>query len=249
MSDYLKLTKFGITLFVLITGLAGFALSLPVGREIDIWQPIVLLVGLYFLSSGSFAINQAQEHKIDRQMARTKHRPVASGKIAAWQAYVLGILYVVLGSALLLVLNPLTAILGLTTVFLYNVIYTLYWKRKWIFGAVPGALPGAMPVLIGYAASGRGVYSAEALYLFLVMFLWQMPHFWSLAMKYREDYRDGGIPVLPVALGSQQTLYHIGLYVFCYIGVALASPWFVNTHLLYVLLIFADFVEGGRGVF
>ena len=101
--------------------------------------------------------------------------------------------------------------LGLFTVALYNGLYTLYWKKKWAFGAVPGAIPGAMPVVIGYSANHANVFTPECLYLFLIMFLWQMPHFWSLAIRYKDDYKKGGFPVLPAVIGVPKTLFHIGL--------------------------------------
>ena len=69
------------------------------------------------------------------------------------------------------------------------------------------------------------------------MFLWQMPHFWSLAVRYKDDYTKGGFPVLPARIGVERTLYHVGLYTFAYIGVAIAAPWFVNTHVLYLIVI------------
>ena len=78
----------------------------------------------------------------------------------------------------------------------------------------------------------------DHLYLFLIMFLWQMPHFWTLAIKYKDDYAAGGIPTLPVKLGVKKTLYHIGLYTFAYAGVALSAPFFLQTSWVYVLFIF-----------
>jgi protoheme IX farnesyltransferase len=234
---YVKLTKLGIGLFVMITGLAGYAASLPLGQGLDLLEPVLLLMGLYFLSGGSFAINQAQEWRADAQMPRTASRPVPSGAISVWQAYLLGILFCVGGLGALLLLSPLAAGLGLLTVVLYNGIYTLYWKKKWAFGAVPGAIPGAMPVVIGYSANSQHIFSPDSVYLFLILFLWQMPHFWSLAVRYKDDYEKGGFPVLPARIGVERTLYHVGLYTFTYIGVALAAPWFVNTHVLYLLVV------------
>jgi protoheme IX farnesyltransferase len=116
-------------------------------------------------------------------------------------------------------------------------VYTLFWKRRWAFGAVPGAIPGAMPVVIGFSANTPEIWRPECVYLFLVMFLWQMPHFWSLAIRFREDYQNGGFPVLPVRVGVNRALYHIGLYLFTYVGVALSAPWFLQAHILYVLLV------------
>jgi protoheme IX farnesyltransferase len=237
MKAYLDLTKFGIALFVMITGLAGYAVAFPLGQLVEIWYPAVLVIGLYLVSSGSFAINQAQEWREDKQMPRTAKRPIARGVIEPWQAYLLGAIFCIFGVFLLSLINITTGVLAFSTVVLYNGIYTLYWKKKWMFGAVPGAIPGAMPVLIGYAAAGASFLDPECLYLFLIMFLWQMPHFWALAIRYKEDYSKGGFPVLPAEIGVERTLYHIGLYTIAYVGVAMASPLFVNAHVIYLLLV------------
>ena len=115
------------------------------------------------------------------------------------------------------------------TVFLYNGLYTVWFKPKFSYAAVPGALPGAMPVVIGYVAINPNWFSTEIIYLYLIMFLWQMPHFWSLAIRYREDYKAGGVPVLPIKFGENYTKYQIGLYMFAYLTLAVVSPLFVQT--------------------
>ncbi len=237
MKAYFQLTKLGIGLFVMITGLAGYAVAHPMGHDFDPLIIFLLVAGLYLLSSGSFAINQAQEVSRDKAMKRTEKRPLVTGVLQVWQAYVIGVLFLIFGLFFLVLINPLSAWLGVATVVLYNGLYTLLWKRRWIFGAVPGAVPGAMPVVIGYAAGSGSVLSIECLYLFLIMFLWQMPHFWSLAIRYKDDYLRGGFPVMPAKLGTERALYHIGLYTFAYVGLAMGAPWFLQTHVLHALLV------------
>jgi protoheme IX farnesyltransferase len=234
---YLVLTKSGIIVFTIISALAGYGVSFDPYASFDPLTPLFLIIGLYFVSAGSFAINQAQEWKIDARMNRTKKRPIPQKIFKPWQAYTLGFIWVALGLVILYPLGKEVALLALATMILYNGVYTLFWKRRWAFGAVPGAIPGAMPVLIGYAVNEGPLWSAESLYLFLVMFLWQMPHFWSLAIRYKEDYQQGGIPVLPSRLGVDRTLYHMGLYLLTYVGVALSAPWFLHVNLLYVFLV------------
>ena len=237
MQAFFDLTKIGIVIFVLLTGLAGYALAYDMYSPFDPVVPVLLLVGLYFLSAGSFTLNQAQEWEIDKEMPRTADRPIPKGILRPWQAYAIGIIFVVFGFLVLFLLRPMTAYLGLATVVMYNGFYTLYWKRKMVFGAVPGAIPGAMPVVIGFSVAQPNLFVPDMFYLFLIMFLWQMPHFWCLAIKYKEDYAKGGIPTLPVAIGVPKTLYHIGLYTIVYLGVALASPIFVQTKYTYFVLI------------
>ncbi|MEY4717862.1 MAG: hypothetical protein RL563_480 [Pseudomonadota bacterium] len=237
MKLFFDLTKNGIVCFVLVSGLAGYALSQPPYETWNIPHLLATLFSLYFFSAGSFAINQAQEWRIDRAMPRTQTRPIPSGQVSVAQAFVLGIGFLILGTFTGLLVNLHVTLLGIATVVLYNLLYTLYWKRKWAFGAVPGAIPGAMPVVIGYAANSANLFHPEVVYAFLVMFLWQMPHFWSLAIRFKDDYAAGGIPVLPVRIGTEGTLYHMGLYMFAYVGLAVASPFFTSVYFFYALVV------------
>lgn len=234
---YSDLTKFGIVIFVVLTGLAGYASSFAIETSFD-WRHLAALTfGLFFLSSGSLALNQVQEYKIDRLMPRTAKRPIAAGKIKPAAGFILALLFLFVGGELLVSASPLSAWLGLLTVVLYNGVYTYWWKPRWVFGAVPGAIPGALPVTIGYAANTDQIFSTDSIYLFLILFLWQMPHFWALALKFKEDYRQADVPTLPVSLGVERTLYHMGLYTFLYVAVALMSPWFVHASWIFLLLV------------
>ncbi len=237
MKLFLDLTKSGIVCFVLVSGLAGYALSMTPFEPWEFGHLAVTLLALYFFSAGSFAINQAQEWQIDSAMPRTVKRPIPSGKISPRQAWTIGIGFVLLGTLLGLLISVTVAVLGLLTVVLYNLLYTLYWKRKWAFGAVPGAIPGAMPVVIGYAANTDHLLQPDVIYAFLIMFLWQMPHFWSIAIRFKDDYKKGGIPVLPAKIGTNATLFHMALYMFAYVGLALASPWFTTAYFFYLLVV------------
>lgn len=237
LRTYADLTKFGIVIFVLLSGLAGYATGFQVENAFD-WRHLLLsLAGLYLLSSGSLALNQVQEIEIDRLMPRTRKRPLAAGKLRPAAAVILSITFLVAGLEALRQASEMAAIVGAVSVILYNGFYTMWWKKKWAFAAVPGAIPGSLPVTIGYAAANPDIFNSESVYLFLVMFLWQMPHFWVLANKFKEDYRAGGIPVLPSVVGIERTMFHIGLYTFAYVGVAIASPWFVHASWVYLLLV------------
>lgn len=234
---YSDLTKFGIVIFALLAGVAGYASGFLIERAFD-WQHFLdFLGGLYFLSSGSLALNQVQEYKLDQLMPRTAKRPVASGRIKPMAALILSVLFIIVGLQLLFQASQEAAVVGLLSVLLYNIAYTMYLKPKWVYAAVPGAIPGALPVTIGYAAVNSDIFSTESIYLFLVLFLWQMPHFWCLAIKFKDDYSKGSIPTLPVAMGVDKTLYQIGLYTFVYVGVALAAPMFVRASWIFILLV------------
>lgn len=234
----LKFTKSGIVFFSYICALMGYFLGWLPGQSFVLSDFLLFSLGLVLLAAGSCGFNQVQEAETDLRMQRTCHRPIPSGDMAWITGFCLSLLLIIVGLFALFLLKPLVASLGLLTLILYNGAYTLWWKPYMTFGAVLGAIPGAMPVVIGYFASrDLQAVGPECFYLFLILFLWQMPHFWSLAIRYKEDYKKAGIPVLPAQLGRERTLYHIGLYVFTYISVALASPWFVNAHFFYMLLV------------
>ncbi len=236
MKAFFDLTKFGIVCFVLFTGAAAYFLGLDPYEKFNTTHFFIFITALYFLSAGSFALNQWQEVDVDRKMPRTQERPLIKGLFSVTTGLMIALLFLSLGCILSYFVSPWFLIYGIATVVLYNGLYTMYWKRKWAFGAVPGAIPGAMPILLGYGAHNIAL-SRESFYLFVLMFLWQMPHFWALALRYREDYASAGIPVLPVVVGEQRTLYHIGLYVFAYAAWAVGSPWFIHVWIGYLLVI------------
>ncbi len=230
---YFSLTKSGIVLFVLVVGSCGYALGMPAGKGVDFNYLMAFLMGLYALSAGSLALNQVQEVSIDKKMPRTQKRPIVSGVFSRIQAFLISILLILFGLVSLLVVNERSALVGLLTVLLYNGVYTYIWKKKWAFGAVPGAIPGATPPVIGYLAhEGANWTDPQLFYLFGLLFLWQMPHFWIIAIKFKEDYDKGGIPVLPLKIGDEKTKFHMGLYLFCYLGLAIGAPLYVTSGIL-----------------
>ena len=239
--DYLILSKFGIAVFALISAWAGFVLAFNTTelKEPAAWGFLfgLLTAGLWLVMSGSFFLNQSMEWRLDALMKRTQRRPVPAGRAGVQQVFLLGLVQIIAGLFLLWRLKPLTAFLAVLALLLYNIFYTLFWKKKWMFAAVPGALPGALPVVIGYSVVSSSVFSIECLYLFFILFLWQMPHFWSLALHYREDYRRAGVPVLPVCLGSHKTLCCMAFYLLAYLGLVLVSPLFFRMPVLYVVFL------------
>lgn len=236
MKDYFDLTKFGIVVFVIFTATGGYLIGHPFNLDFSVTKLLLTLFGLYFLSSGSFALNQYQEREIDKLMPRTQGRPLPSGRLQPHQALLFANVFLLLGTILCFLVSWKVAALGFFTVFLYNFMYTKLWKRKSPFAAVPGAIPGAMPFAIGYTAASDVVFDITNVYFFLVMFFWQMPHFWALALKYSEDYRAGGIPVLPAARGQRATEYFVGLYTFAYLALALSAPFVVPVGWAYLFV-------------
>lgn len=232
-----SLFKFGIVVFVVISAVAGYGIGLTVEDSFSFGHFLSMILGTFLISSGSLALNQVQEIERDKKMERTNSRPIPAGKLTRTQALSIAIFNMLAGSVILYFVNPITCYIGLVIIFLYNGLYTLHWKPKWVFAAVPGAVPGALPGVLGFSAVNNNILAPESIYLFLVMFLWQMPHFWTLAIRYRDDYARGEFPILPVKLGKERTIYHISFYVFAYALLAIFSPYFVHFHFFYFLVV------------
>jgi protoheme IX farnesyltransferase len=195
VAAYLELTKPRITFLIVLTSAAGFALAS--GTRIDYASLLRAMLGIALLSSGIATINQYMERDLDALMRRTANRPLPSGKLLPWEALAFGVSLIVLAQVYLAVLvNPLTALLGLTVIAGYLFGYTPL-KTRTSLSTMVGAFPGAVPPLIGWAAA-RGTIGLEAWVLFAILFLWQFPHFLAIAWMYREDYSRAGILMLPV---------------------------------------------------
>ena len=193
--DYLELTKPRITLLILICTAVGYWFGCGVTFHGTILAHALL--GTALLASGTSALNQWYEMESDAKMRRTRRRPLPAGRIKPRDGLAFGLLVSTAGFAdLWLGTNLLAAALGLFTLLTYLLLYTPLKQRSPACTTV-GAIPGAMPPLIGYAAAGHGI-DAGALALFLILFVWQFPHFYAIAWMYRDDYARGGIRMLPV---------------------------------------------------
>jgi protoheme IX farnesyltransferase len=195
VAAFLELTKPRITFLIVLTAAAGFALASS--AHIDYIGLLRSMLGIALLSSGIATINQYMERDLDALMRRTANRPLPSGKLLPAEALAFGVSLIVLAEIYLAVLvNPLTALLGLTVIAGYLFGYTPL-KTRTTLSTMVGAFPGAVPPLIGWAAA-RGTIGLEAWVLFAILFLWQFPHFLAIAWMYREDYTRAGILMLPV---------------------------------------------------
>jgi protoheme IX farnesyltransferase len=236
---YRELSKSGIVALVLISVLGGYLIGQPFEVPLSLSGLSLTLFGVLFMASGSSALNQLQERHVDASMPRTARRPLPSGRmsVAAVRAFVAATL--VLGLSLLAAVDTSVLWLGIAAIISYNGLYTLWWKRHWAYAAVPGAVPGALPILMGYAAASHHIWTPGGIYLFFILFYWQMPHFWVLALKFENDYRLGGFPTLPVARGPQVTVFQIVIWCLAYVGLALIAPLFLKTRLIYMTIALA----------
>jgi protoheme IX farnesyltransferase len=192
---YWELTKPRITFLIVLTAAAGFCLGSP-GR-VDYRLMAISMLGIGLLASGVSTLNQYMERDLDALMRRTAMRPLPTGQLAPYEALAFGVALIVLAEIYLaLLVNPLSALLGLSVIFGYLLVYTPL-KTRTTLSTAAGAFPGAVPPLIGWTAA-RGGMDVTAWVLFAILFLWQFPHFLAIAWMYREDYGRAGIRMLPV---------------------------------------------------
>ncbi len=228
IGDLRELFKFKVTAMVLITTWAGFYLGSRDSGISSIQRGLLeTLVGVALVSAGASALNEALERKSDAKMIRTARRPIAAGRISLLQGLLLGLGAVALGAFwLLYTTNLLTVGLALLTVFTYVAIYTPL-KRVTTLATFLGAFPGAAGPLLGWTAA-RGQIEWPGVALFAILFVWQFPHFMSIAWLYREDYGRAGIKMLPVVQpDGVSTVIEALFYAVLMIPVSLA-PWWLG---------------------
>jgi protoheme IX farnesyltransferase len=196
-SDYWALTKPEVNFLILVTTFAGFYLGGAAQlREFPFMLSINTLLGTLLVASGTGTLNQYLERRYDAQMRRTARRPLAAGRLNPAAVLWFGIVLSTVGSVYLAVaVNILASLLAMVTLLSYLFFYTPL-KRKTPLCTLVGAFPGAMPPLIGWAGAS-GKLNFEAWTLYVVLFLWQFPHFMAIAWMYREDYDRAGYLVLP----------------------------------------------------
>jgi heme o synthase len=200
LSVFLALTKIGISLLATLTTAAGYLLATG---KITLHM-LVPSTAVFLLACGSCALNQYQEREIDRWMARTKSRPIPSGRLNPEAALRISIGLILAGSLILFCGTGGPALaLGLFAVFWYNLIYTPL-KQKTAFAAVPGALVGAIPPALGWVTGGGRLFDPRIGGVALFFFLWQIPHFWLLLLDSSKDYENAGLPSITKIFSTDQ---------------------------------------------
>ncbi|MBA4601086.1 protoheme IX farnesyltransferase [Thermoactinomyces sp. AMNI-1] len=202
--DYIEITKPGINKSNLIATFAGYFVAAEM-MELDFLKLFLTLLGTALTIAGSCVLNNFIDRDIDPLMERTKDRPVADGRIKPAIALRYGLTLALSGLMVLAAgVNYLTALIALSGLFVYIFIYTIWLKRSSTLNTVVGGMSGAVPPMVGWVAVTSSV-DLNAWALFLVLFMWQPPHFFALAMRRSEDYRAAGIPMLPVVKGFHET--------------------------------------------
>lgn len=198
LRDYAELTKLRVTSLIVMTAWCGYFFGAhKAGVSWLNWGLFHALLGIGLVSSGTAALNEVMEQDVDAQRRRTAMRPLPAGRMSRLHATSVGVLAAVGGSIYLAIFtNPLTGLLTFLTSVVYLAAYTPL-KRISPICTFVGAFPGAMPGVLGWTAA-RGQLEWGALVLFAILFVWQFPHFFSIAWLYREDYAKGGVRMLPV---------------------------------------------------
>jgi len=217
---YYALTKPGIIFGNALTCLAGFMMA---SKGQISWELLLaVVVGLSLIIGSACVFNNCLDRRIDAKMDRTKKRALVLGLISIKRAVFFATGLLIAGSLLLaLTTNAGTLIAALTGFFMYVVVYT-FSKRKTSYGTVIGSISGAIPPLVGYLAVSNHL-DVGALLIFLIICLWQMPHFYAIALFRLSDYESASIPVLPAVKGVQRTKVHMLLYTIAF-GVAAVMP-------------------------
>jgi heme o synthase len=208
LRDYLELTKPKVQSLLLFTTVT----TMYVAGDPSLGLILLTCLGGALSAGGAGAINHAIDRDIDRTMARTAGRPVASGRISPAAAIAFGSLLGLTSFLLLsLTVNPLAAALSLSGLFGYVFVYTLWLKRSTPQNIVIGGAAGAVPPLVAWAAVTGGL-SGMAFFLFAIVFFWTPPHFWALSLLMKDEYARAGVPMLPVVRGEAETRRQILLY-------------------------------------
>ncbi|TDL35162.1 protoheme IX farnesyltransferase [Jeotgalibacillus sp. S-D1] len=213
--DFLALIKIGIVNSNFITTFTGLWLAMYFTNaqflgSLDIM--LLTMIGSSLIVAGSCSINNYIDRDIDHLMERTKNRPTVTGRVQPSRVLALGLGLIAIGQIMLFMTTITAGIIGLIGVVSYVVFYTMWSKRRYVSNTIVGSISGAVPPLIGWAAVDANL-GAMPLALFLIMFVWQPPHFYAIAMRRVEEYRAAGIPMLPVVKGFAVTKKHMLIWV------------------------------------
>jgi heme o synthase len=243
VSDYLEMTKPKVQSLLIFTTITTMLVA---GRP-SLGLVVLTCLGGALSAGGAGAINHALDRDLDRQMRRTADRPVAAGRVQPRAAIAFG---VGLGCAsfllLALTVNPLAALLALSGLLGYVLVYTAWLKRTTPQNIVIGGAAGAVPPLVAWAAVTGGL-DGTALYLFAIVFFWTPPHFWSLSLLMKDEYARAGVPMLPVVRGETETRRQILLYTVLLYAVSqlpFCAGGFGTTYLVASVVLGAVFIYG-----
>jgi len=229
--DLIALTKPRIISLLLVTTLAPmYVAGVPTLRT-----ALIVMLGGYLMAGGANAVNMYMDRDIDDVMARTKLRPIPSGRMHATAVLAFGVGLATAATWMLAVfVNVLTAALALAGFYFYVFIYTRWLKRTSPQNIVIGGAAGAFPPLVGWAAV-TGSLDLTAWFLFLIVFYWTPPHFWALALNKQKDYGNAGVPMAPLVWGEDETIAQMWAYTVLLVGLTVLPATFGAFGLVYLI--------------
>ncbi len=229
LNDFKQITKFGLSLSVVFSSLAGYLLAVKI---VDYKTLILLAIGGYCMVGASNAFNQIIEKEPDALMKRTKDRPLPAGRMTVTTAMIIAVILTILGILILFSINAKTALFGAISIFLYTSVYTPL-KPVTPLSVFVGAIPGAIPFMLGWVAA-TGQFGIEAGLLFIIQFFWQFPHFWAIGWLQFDEYKKAGFNLMPTGEKNQKASRLIIIYTF-FLLVVSVFPVLKLTGNLYLL--------------
>ncbi len=239
LNTYLELSKVKITFAVALTTITGYVL---VNNSFDSGL-ILPTIGIFILACSSSALNHYQDREKDALMKRTQNRPVPSGKVSTQSVLIFAFILGATGAYILYISSgDLAMQLGLLAMIWYNGIYTPL-KRKTAFAVIPGSVIGSLPPLVGWVAGGGSLTDPSALILAFFFFIWQVPHFWLLMLKYGEEYKKAGYPSITSVYSQQQIKNTTFIWTLSTAIAAMMIPFFgiINSNIGIIGMVISSF--------
>ena len=227
---YIQLIRPGVTIAVTLSAVAS-AVICAGSFPLTLFWP---LAGIFLLAAGSSALNQYQEWEYDEKMERTRNRPIPARHLTSGDGQRMANICLISGFIILILEGNLLLFgLGFFNVLWYNGVYT-FLKRKTAFAVIPGAITGAIPVMMGWVAAGGKPGDPVVIFLSAFIFIWQMPHFWLIMLKYKDEYKKAGFPVLSDTFSPLMMKLSILAWLLAASVITVYFSWFGITH--YVIL-------------
>ena len=242
LSDFSQLTKFILSITVVISSITGYFLAAEV---VHFPTLLLLIIGGYAMVGASNTFNQVFEKDLDKLMLRTQNRPLPAGRMQSSTALFIGIVLTLVGVSTLYFINLKTAFFASLSIFLYACVYTPL-KQKTSLSVFVGAFPGAIPFMLGWVAA-TNEFGIEPGVLFMIQFFWQFPHFWAIGWLMHDQYKAAGFKMLPSGARDQSTAFQIVFYTLWTILISLL-PAFYSTGSL-ILTFPSAFMVGVLGAF
>jgi len=223
LSDFSQLTKFRLSITVVISSIAGYFLAVEV---VHLPTLLLLIIGGYAMVGASNAFNQVFEKDLDKLMLRTQNRPLPAGRMQSSTALFIGVVLTLVGVSTLYLINLKTAFFAILSIFLYACVYTPL-KQKTSLSVFVGAFPGAIPFMLGWVAA-TNEFGIEPGVLFMIQFFWQIPHFWAIGWLMHDQYKAAGFKMLPSGARDQSTAFQTVFYTLWTVLISLL-PAFYST--------------------